>query len=417
MRFRATRLISISSARLQAAAFLLSALVPAFISLPAEAATRRVGPTRTYTTIRSAAQAAQNGDSVLIDAGTYTGDVTAWNATDLVVRGVGGRAVLRANGAQEGGKGIWVVYGRNFTAENIEFSGAAVPDGNGAGIRNDTSGFLVVRNCYFHDNENGILGGADSMLIEYSTFDHNGIGDPGRTHNMYIWGRSVTVRYTYTHRAVIGHNIKTRGENNYILYNRIMDESDGTASYSIDVPDCGRTYIIGNVIEQGPNTDNSTIISYGAESSLHTQDLYVVNNTIVNNRSAGGTFISIGGSTPTKVRNNIFYGPGTPWSGGSVTPSNNYVSTAYDNAPKFAAPSSFDFHLTSASPGSILNAGVAPGTSSSGYALTPTNEYVYDAQTQARSSSGALDIGAFEYGSGSLADLISPGAILDLTPR
>jgi hypothetical protein len=382
----------------------------------ADARILRVGPTRAYTTIRAAAAATVAGDSVLIDAGTYVGDVTSWNASNVYAGAVGGRAVLQANGAQEGGKGIWVVYGNNFTAENIEFTGASVPDGNGAGIRNSTSGYLVVRNCYFHDNEDGILGGADSILIENSIFDHNGLGD-GYTHNMYIWGRSVTVRYTYTHRARIGHNIKTRGQNNYILYNRIMDESDGTASYSIDVPDCGRTYIIGNVIEQGPNTDNSTIISYGAESALNTQDLYVVNNTIVNDRTGGGTFLSIAGSTPTVIRNNIFYGPGTPWAGGSVTSGNNYVSTAYDNAPKFASPSTYDFHLTSTSPAAIVNAGAAPGTSSTGYALTPVREYVYDAQSRARTTSGSLDLGAFEYSSGQVADVTAPNAILDLTPR
>ena len=392
-------------------------LAVAVLSDVALGATLRVGPTRTYPTIRSAAQAVQNGDSVLIDAGTYPGDVCAWYASDLVVRGVGGRAVLPASGAQEGGKGTWVVYGRNFTAENIEFSGARVPDGNGAGIRNDTSGFLVVRNCVFRDNENGILGGADSMLIESCTFDRNGVGDPGRTHNMYIWGRSVTVRYTYSHRANIGHNLKTRGQNNYILYNRIMDESDGTASYSIDVPDCGRTYIIGNVIEQGPNTDNSTIIAYGAESASNTQDLYVINNTIVNNRPNGGTFVSIGGSTPTKIWNNVFYGPGTPWAGGSVTSGNNFIATAYDNAPKFASPSTFDFHLTSASPLTIVNAGSSPGVSSTGYPLTPTREYVYDAQGKDRPAQGNLDIGAFEFGSGPVADVTPPSPVFDLNSR
>lgn len=395
----------------------VAVLLVAGLAGAATGATLRVGPTRAYTTIRSAAAAVQNGDSVLIDAGTYAGDVCSWYANDLVVRGVGGRAVLQANGAQAGGKGIWVVYGRNFTAENIEFSGARVPDGNGAGIRNDTSGFLVVRNCVFRDNENGILGGADSMLIEYCTFDRNGVGDPGRTHNMYIWGRSVTVRHTYTHRAVLGHNIKTRGQNNYILYNRIMDEADGDASYSIDVPDCGRTYIIGNVIEQGPNSDNSSIISYGAESSSNTQDLYVINNTIVNNRPNGGTFVSIGGTTPTKIRNNIFYGPGTPWSGGSVTSSNNFVSTAYDNAPKFASPSTYDYRLTSASPLTIVNAGASPGSSSTGYDLTPTREYVYDAEGKDRAAQGNLDIGAFEYGTGPVADLTPPSPVADLNAR
>ena len=375
------------------------------------AATLQVGPGKTYSTVRAAAPAAQNGDVVLIDAGVYSGDVTSWNASNLTVRGVGGRPHMRANGANEAGKGIWVVNGNNFTAENIEFSGSTVPDGNGAGIRNDTSGYLVVRNCYFHDNQNGILGGADSMLIEYSIFDHNGSGD-GRTHNMYIWGRSVTVRYTYSHRANVGHNLKTRGQNNFILYNRIMDESDGTASYSIDVPDCGRTYVIGNVIEQGPNSDNSGIISYGAESATNAQELYVVNNTIVNNRSAGGTFLQVVGSATTTVRNNIFYGAGTPWSGGTVTASNNYVEPAYNNSPRFAATGSYDFHLTSASPASVLNAGVALGLGG-GFALTPTGEYVYDAQGRSRPLAGVLDLGAFEYGS-AVADFIPPAAVLDM---
>ena len=380
---------------------------------PASAATLQVGPGKTYSTVRAAAQVAQNGDVVLIDAGVYSGDVTSWNASNLTVRGVGGRPHMRANGANEGGKGIWVVYGNNFTAENIEFSGSTVPDGNGAGIRNDTSGYLVVRNCYFHDNQNGILGGADSMLIEYSTFDHNGAGD-GRTHNMYIWGRSVTVRYTYTHRASIGHNLKTRGQNNYILYNRIMDESDGTASYSIDVPDCGHTYIIGNVIEQGPASENSGIISYGAESSTNAQDLYVVNNTIVNNRSAGGTFLQVVGASPAIVRNNIFYGAGTPWSGGTVVAAGNYVEPAYNNSPRFAAPGSFDYHLTSASPASILNASLPAGLATGGFALTPSNEYVDDAQGRPRPLAGLMDLGAFEY---SGPDIAPPAPISDMISR
>jgi hypothetical protein len=68
--------------------------------------------------------------------------------------------------------------------ENIEFSGAAVPDHNGAGIRLDETG-LIVRSCYFHNNENGILTSnpyAGDILIEYSEFAANGYGD-GYTHN------------------------------------------------------------------------------------------------------------------------------------------------------------------------------------------------------------------------------------------
>jgi len=387
--------------------------------LPAASFARalRVGPGKTYSTVRAASQAALNGDSVLVDAGTYNDDVTEWTANNLVIRGVGGRAYMRSSGVVEQDKGIWLFYGTNLTVENIEFSGATSSGLNGAGIRFDTPGKLILRNCYFHDNEDGILGGADSLLIENSIFDHNGYGD-GQSHNMYIHGRTFTLRYSYTHRASLGHNVKTRCLNNYILFNRIMDEADGTASYSIDIPDCGRSYIIGNIIEQGPNTSNSSMIRYGAESQLNgVLDLYVVNNTLVNNLGSG-TFVRLRDGTTAKVLNNIFYGAGTNWSGvATVTASNNYYETSFNNSPKFANPGSYDFRLTAGSPLSIVNAAMAPGISATGYLLTPTSQYVYDALGTTRSLLGLLDIGAFEYGAGGGPDVVSPAAVRDLRYR
>ena len=374
----------------------------ALAPLTARAAILRVGPDKPYRTVRAASLAAQNGDTVEIDAGVYSADVTTWRQNDIVVRGVGGgRAYMRADGAQEGDKGIWVLYGRNFTAENIEFSGASVPDQNGAGIRADGAGLLVVRDCYFHDNENGILGGGDEVLIEYSIFDHNGFGD-GYSHNVYVSQvAKFTLRYSYSRGAISGHNVKSRAQENWILYNRIMDEADGTASYSVDLPQGGRSYLIGNVIEQGPNTENNAIVSYAAENTASgAQDLYVVNNTIVNNRPAGGTFLQLRPGTTARIVNNIFYGPGTPWSSGStISAATNYVHTALDNAPRFADAANYDFHLTANTPGGaggIVDAGSDPGTSSTGQSLTPTLQYVYDFESEARPLSGALDIGAFE---------------------
>lgn len=370
----------------------------------ASAATLQVGQGRAFTTVRAAAQASNDGDIIEIDAGTYTNDVATWSADNLIVRGVGGRARLNiTNGTNEGGKGTWVVSGANFTVENVEFSGASVPDQNGAGIRAEGSGTLTVRNCYFHDNENGILGGDgnSAVLIEYSTFDHNGFGD-GFTHNMYIGpAQSFTLRYTYSHRAIIGHNVKTRAATNTIQYNRIMDESDGSASYAVDVPDGGRTFLVGNVIEQGPNTDNSIIVAYAAESTRNgALELYAVNNTIVNNRSAGGQFFSLRSGTTAVIKNNILYGPGTTWSGGAVTASNNYVQPSYNNSPGFVSPSSFDYHLSASSPqgaSGVVDAGVSPGTGG-GQDLTTSFQYVYDAQATARTAVGVIDIGAFEFG-------------------
>lgn len=360
-----------------------------------EAVTLRVGPTRAYHTVRAAAQAVHDGDVVLIDAGVYRGDVASWRANGLTVRGVGGMARMIADGAQEGGKGIWVVYGRDFTAERIEFSGAAVPDRNGAGIRADISGRLSVRECSFHDNENGVLAGADEIVIERSRFDRNGAGD-GKTHNLYIWGRSVTVRECDTRRARVGHNIKTRGQTNYILYNRILDQRDGTASYSIDVPDCGRTYLIGNVIEQGPASENHGIVSYGAESASHTAELYVVNNTFVNDNPDGGTFLHVRDGARALVVNNIFTGPGTPWEGGDVRARHNWTRGPFRGSPHFRAAGRYDYRLTSASPRAILDAGAAPGRSESGFDLTPRREFVAPASSRPRPRNGPIDLGAFE---------------------
>lgn len=383
---------------------ILAAFLPAILAFLAalaarsDALTLHVGPGKSYATVRSAAEAAQTGDIVLIDGGTYSGDVATWKADNITVRAVGGRAHLKADGAQEGGKAIWVVQGRNFTAEGIEFSGAAVPDKNGAGIRSETPGTLILRDCYFHDNENGILGGADSMVIENCVFDRNGAGD-GRTHNIYASGRSFTLRGSTVKRANIGHNVKTRAKNNYILYNRILDEASGTASYEVDVPDCGRTYLIGNAIEQGPRSENATIVSYGAESATNVQDLYVVNNTIVNDRPEGGTFLQIRDGTRALVLNNIFYGPGTVWAGGRVTESRNYVEPAMANGPGFADPRTFDYRLTDSSPRDVVDAAGPPGLSITGYDLTPTRECGDDARVRARPKAGSLDVGAFERGS------------------
>src|SRR6202011_4555985 len=95
--------------------------------------------------------------------------------------------------------------------------------------------------------------------------------------------------------------------------------------------------------------------------------------------------------------NNIFYGPGTPWVGSEVIDRHNYILPSLGNEPRFADPKSYDFHLTSDSPGEILDRGIEPGRSSAGYDLTPKLQYVYDARGEPRPVSGALDLGAFEY--------------------
>src|SRR5262245_42128571 len=197
---------------------------------PAKPRVLRVGPAQELKTPSAAAKVARNGDVVEIEAGIYAGDAAVWRAHRLTIRGVGGRAHLRADGAEAEGKGTWVIKGNDTTVESVEFSGAKVSDRNGAGIRLEGAG-LTVRDCFFHHNENGILTGANpasDVVIENSEFAHNGCGN-GYSHNLYIGVvRSFTLRFSYVHHARIGHNVKTRALRNEILYNRIADENDGT---------------------------------------------------------------------------------------------------------------------------------------------------------------------------------------------
>lgn len=355
-------------------------------------ATIRVGPGKPYATPSAVAKVARDGDVIEIDAGKYVGDVAVWRQNNLTIRAVGGRAHLEADGANAEGKAIWVIKGNNATIENIEFSGAAVPDQNGAGIRQEGNN-LVIRGCYFHDNENGILAGANpasDIVIERSEFAYNGHGD-GQSHNIYI-GRvkSFTLRYSYIHHAKIGHNVKSRALVSYILYNRITDERNGTSSYAVELPDGGAAYLIGNSIQQGPMTENATIISYGAESLRNPlKELYIVNNTIVNDCRNGRFVFVQSGTTAVKLINNIFSGPGTILSGQGES-----ISNLGSNRPELVNAAEFDYHLASTSP--AIDAGIDPGFGS-GFNLKPVGHYVHVANGQKRVTMNSIDIGAYEF--------------------
>jgi MYXO-CTERM domain-containing protein len=379
------------------------------VSSSAFAATLQVGPGKTYAKPCDANAAAKDGDIVEIDAaGDYHGDVCQWSQNNLTLRGVNGRAKIDATGVSiSNGKGIWVFYGANVTVENIEFSGAEVPDQNGAGIRHQGLN-LTVRNCYFHDNQDGILGaplangqGADGqgeVLIETSEFAKNGAGD-GQSHNMYLnHYAKVTLRYSYSHSSNVGHLLKSRALATYVLYNRLSDDESTNVSYEVNLPNGGNAYIIGNIIEQGadPNgEENGNIIDFGSEGPVNGSALFVVNNTIINNRTKGGTFVNVNGGVTTAsiLRNNIFVGSGTLCNQASATLDHNFSM----GDPKLVDATNLDAHLQTGSP--CVDMGVAPGMGG-GQDLTPLFHYVHPASFEARTSVGTIDIGAYELGGG-----------------
>lgn len=364
----------------------------------ARAAILQVGPGKPFATPCAAIAAAHSGDTIEIDTSvTYVGDVCAWTTAGLTLRGVGGgRAHIDAGGQNSQGKGIWVISGANTTVENIEFSGATVVDHNGVGIRAQADN-LIVRNCYFHDNEEGILSdsGLNTMLIEFSEFAFNGFGD-GQSHNVYIGNiGTLTFRYNYSHHAKIGHLLKSRAAQNFILYNRLSDEATGTASYQINIPNGGLTYIIGNVIEQGPNNDNSIFISYleeGVVPSNPSTQMVVINNTFANDAGSGTFIVPAAAAAPVVIKNNIFFGPGTITSQSTATKANNFVGNA-----GFVNAAGYDYHLVAGSP--AIGAGADPGADGT-FSLSPVFQYVHPACAEGRVTNGVIDVGAYEFGGG-----------------
>src|SRR4051812_37661402 len=144
--------------RNSAPVFWFAALLPVCgaVFTPASARTLSVGPGLTYAMPSDAAAKAQDNDTVVIAPGIYAGEVSTWKANGLVLRGSTAFARLQAPALIANGKAIWVIQGKNTVVENIEFSGAKVPDMNGAGIRQEGDD-LTVRHCRFIGNEDGIL--------------------------------------------------------------------------------------------------------------------------------------------------------------------------------------------------------------------------------------------------------------------
>ncbi len=368
-----------------------------------------VGPSRAYQYCSQLAALVQPGDTVQIDYAIYQNDKQVlWTVDNLFLVGIGGRPRLEAGAIiandASNGKGIFVISGANVHVHNIEFANAVVQSNNGAGIRQEGRNLWVTQ-CKFEANEMGILCGNIAnckTTIEYSEFLNGGsVANPGFQHNIYINHIDTFVfRYNYTYNALAeGHELKSRANYNFILYNRIANETT-IDSRNIDLPNGGTALVMGNVIEQNQNSSNSNMLGYGLEGLTNTvpHKLYVINNTFVNKKTTG-SFINIANSTTLLfVKNNIFAGAKT---GGliigsptTLDSSNNAIA---DNLSvlKFKSPNIYDYHLQALSP--AINQGLAINTNVQGYSLNPGLEYEDSCGFSARISDAKIDIGAYEY--------------------
>lgn len=250
-----------------------------------------VGPGRDYARLSDAVAESAAGDTIKILAGEYRDDF-AIIPHPLTIMGVNGKAHLKAVHAPDNGKAILVVNA-DLVVDNLEFSGAHVPDQNGAGIRQQ-AGDLIIRNSVFHDNENGILTVADQdidITVSNTTFLNNGRGD-GRTHGLYANQiGSLTVTGSTFEGTDVGHHIKSRALETTIEDSKFLDNEHGTASYNIDLPNGGIGIIRGNTIVQGPDGSNRIMISFGEEGPVANNSLLLEDNHFINEHPERATGI------------------------------------------------------------------------------------------------------------------------------
>jgi hypothetical protein len=260
---------------------------------PSSGTVLTVGAGMEFSSLAAALNASVNGDTILVQAGTYYNDFTTVN-TNVTILAMGGVVNEVATEPPPNDKGLMLVNA-NLTIQGFTFTGGSdgSPDGNVAGIRYQ-SGNLNVQYCDFTNMQDGLLAtpnvtGTGTITINQSEFSNDGTGD-GLSHDIYIGAvASFTLTNSYVHNAIVGHEVKSRAASTTIKNNVIADGPGGDSSYEIDIPNGGVAVISGNTLEKGANASNPAVIHYGGETQYAwaTNSLAISNNTIINNLPGG----------------------------------------------------------------------------------------------------------------------------------
>lgn len=274
-----------------------------------------VGPGEKYETLSSVASSLNDGDVVEIVPGVYR-DCAILRANDLIIRPKGWAELHKRVRFQDvacAEQAIFLVYGNNIWIEGIEFANARVKWGNGAGVKFQGT-HLFLQNAYFLNNEMGVLTGPNpdsKVFIDRSRFELNGKEAPRWGHGVYV-GRmgSLIVSNSTFIKQKTGHHIKSRALYTEIISNNISDGSDGTASYSIDIPNGGTVRIENNQMQKGPLSDNhTTAICIACEGETNrAKNIILRNNKFINQSRQKVVFLRNLTAIKAQLDNNEFIG-------------------------------------------------------------------------------------------------------------
>jgi hypothetical protein len=280
-----------------------------------------VGPEGVPLALADALRLAKDGDTIELLSGTYRSTLVIEDR-QLTLRGVGKTPVIDGEARVRDSHALWTLRGGAITLENIEFRGARSSDGGGAGVRQE-GGSLTIQRCGFYDNEYGLQAlNAESaeLRITGSVFGSAPRVVGGLYHLLNV-GRIAKLEITATRfqQGFEGHLIKSRAKEAVISYNFIHDGVRGGASYEIELASGGLATVVGNVIAQGTDARNPTLVAYGSEGrAWDKNELYVAHNTFVNYAWSPAWFLRVftdrlPENVPVYVINNLLVGPGLLW--------------------------------------------------------------------------------------------------------
>jgi hypothetical protein len=346
---------------------------------------------------------------------------------------------------------IFVERGENITISDCVLTGS----GNGLFVASGGDEATQSRN----------------ILVQYSHIYNNGNSDSYLEHNVYTECIGVVFQYNHFGNTVsgsLGNVLKDRSAGTVIRYNwfesgqggHIMDlvnPQEGAALEVVD-PTFRQTYVYGNVIYNGPQPQGSTyMIHYGGDDGITSNyrkgTLYFYHNTVIVECDQSGTGsrwrtvllrLETNDETADARNNIIFLKSATPganptglsWlnTAGTLNLYANWVSPGVRNSsegytfigtinglsnlfvdptnnPGFANYAGQDFHLLNGSP-AINKAGPlaqAVFINPVGRNYDVTTEYVKHLSSQTRSTVGGVsDLGAFEFGLGSVPPTPTP---------
>lgn len=364
------------------------ALLAALLLLPPAAAVLAqklvVGADGTPQTLAQAVARAQDGDTIEMLPGDYRGALLI-DQRKLTLRGVGkGVTVKGQDKLQDRAKALWTVRGGDVTIENVEFRGARGADGSAAGVRQE-GGKLTLRQCLLFDNEHGLFAVSDDkaqISIENSVF---GMAPKvaGGLHHLLNVGRinKLSITGSRFQAGFEGHLIKTRARENFIGYNIIHDGIRGGASYEIEIANGGLATIIGNVIGQGGDNQNPTLVAYGSEGGGWEKNiLLLAHNTMIHNGWLPAWFLRnfadrLPQGADVHAVNNLLVGPGLFWLGAA----GHFAGNRHASAGMLRDIDTYGFELP---PGSVWRGSGVDPRQIAGYDLSPKREFEWPVGTR-----------------------------------